>query len=249
MYFSLHVDTIILLAIRSTKVERGAEGQATQLATHIWDDIARARPILAIYVCDKELTNDSVDSLRNIEDDSDNNGISIGVQRWKNRQSTDVDKRQFCSNTALTDSDTDSIGNKGKLNDGPIRAHTKSIWMGMGCPGNTITNTKSKGKGIHIHIDTIGDKDVQPGNKRILSIHNTDNILDVDKQHDMGGRDGSNVIGIRLIQHRNTNDRNDDTLGGKLPSDAIRILVVDTNTCNNIDLLIRSLVLTLDKSK
>ncbi len=121
--------------------------------------------------------------------------------------------------------------------------------MGVGCPGNTITNTKSKGKGIHIHINTIGDKNVQPGNKRILSIHNTDNIFDVDKQHDMGGRDGSNVIGIRLIQHRNTNDRNDDTLGGKLPSDATGILVVDTNTCNNIDLLVRSLVPTLNKSK
>ncbi|PNR99554.1 hypothetical protein X927_05380 [Petrotoga mexicana DSM 14811] len=219
------------------------------MATHIWNDIARARPILAIYICDKELTNDSVNSLRNIEGDSDNHGISIGVQRWKNRQSTDVDKRQFCSNAALTDSDTDSIGNKGKLNDGPIRTHTKSIWMGVGCPGNTITNTKSKGKGIHIHIDTIRDKNVQPGNKRILSIHNTDNILDVDKQHDMGGRDGSNVIGIGFIQHRNTNDRNDDTLGGKLPSDATGILVVDTNTCNNIDLLVRSLVPTLNKSK
>jgi hypothetical protein len=121
--------------------------------------------------------------------------------------------------------------------------------MGVGCPGNTITNTKSKGKGIHIHIDTIRDKNVQPGNKRILSIHNTDNILDVDKQHDMGGRDGSNVIGIGFIQHRNTNNRNDDTLGGKLPSDATGILVVDTNTCNNIDLLVCSLVPTLNKSK
>ena len=249
MYFSPHVNTLILLAIRSTKMERSSQGQTTQLAAHIWNDVPRTRPILAIDVCDKELTNDSVDSLWNIESDSDNNGTSIGIQRWKNRQSTDVDKRQFCSNTALTDTHTDSIGDKGKFNDGILRTHTKSIWMGMGCQSNTITNTKSKGKGIHIHIDTIGNKDVQSSNKRILSIHNTGNILDVNKQHGMGGRDGGNVICIRLIQHRNTNDRNDDTLGGKLPSDATRILVVDTNTCNNIDLLVCSLVPTLKQSK
>lgn len=249
MRISVHVDTIVLLTIRSTKMERSTKGQTTKLATRIWNHIARSRLILAIDICDKELVNDSANSLRYIKGDSGNNRISIGIQRWKDRHSTNGDKRQFCSHATTTHTHTNSIGNKRKPNDGNVRVNTKFIWMGMGCKGNKITNTKSKGKRIHIHSDTIRDKNDKPSNKRILSIHNTDNICDVNKQHDMGGRDGSNVIGIRLIQHRNTDDRNDDPLGGKLPSDVTRILVVDTNAGNNIDILIRSVVLTLDKSK
>jgi len=53
------------------------------------------------------------------------------------------------------------------------------FWMGMGCEGNKVTNTQSTEKGNHIHSYTIRDKDIQSSSKRILSIHNPDNICNV----------------------------------------------------------------------